>query len=527
MKPNERTEGDGSGRDSRQRRAVLGLGSGYLSSAVMVVVGLVLTPFILGHIGRPGYGVWAVLGQVVGYVGLTEMGVGSAMMTYASRMGRGERGDRLSQLVTTAVGVQVLFGIASLLIAAVAVPFLPRFIDLGGTDQLVVVAAFLIVVLARSFQVVARPFEQTIVANQALATSYSISLGNQLLRAALIVVLLYAGLDLVGMALAALGGNLFSITLWVIAARKTAPGLEVAPRFFCRSWLRPLIGFSIWSFLGRTAAVVIYNTDNIVVSILIGSPAVATYVLTRRLLEVLRQQIFRIGNVLRPGVGEIIGGEENGAVPRVFLSSFRFYLVCVAVGGVSLAWITERFVGLWVGPENFGGQALVWVTLASLACLSMFHISSVFVVADLGVRTVAITRFTEALINLVVSVTLAKLGYGLVGVAAGTLIASLATSAWRIPLQALRRCGVTVRSLFFSAGMPSLVAATTCLLACWCLSHFRPLTEKSWTSLLCFVAILSLPNAALVGFLGMSRAQRMAFLSLGAREKWLSIFRRR
>ena len=60
---------------SRTRRLISGASIGYGHQAAVLLMGLWLTPFLLARIGPLDLGLWLVAGQLVGYLGLIELGV--------------------------------------------------------------------------------------------------------------------------------------------------------------------------------------------------------------------------------------------------------------------------------------------------------------------------------------------------------------------------------------------------------------------------------------------------------------------
>ena len=60
---------------SRSRRFLGGVALNYVNQAVVMLVGLWLTPFLLKHIGQHDYGLWLVGLQVLSYVMLMDFGV--------------------------------------------------------------------------------------------------------------------------------------------------------------------------------------------------------------------------------------------------------------------------------------------------------------------------------------------------------------------------------------------------------------------------------------------------------------------
>ncbi|HET9360120.1 MAG TPA: hypothetical protein VFO58_10225, partial [Vicinamibacterales bacterium] len=62
-------------RSGRVQRLLRGLGLGYLHTAGTILVGLWLTPYLLGQLGSYDYGLWLLGTQVVVYLSLLDLGV--------------------------------------------------------------------------------------------------------------------------------------------------------------------------------------------------------------------------------------------------------------------------------------------------------------------------------------------------------------------------------------------------------------------------------------------------------------------
>ena len=60
---------------SRTRRFVGGLSVGYLHTAIVTIVGLWLTPYLLRHLDQHDYGLWLLTTQILFYLGLTDVGI--------------------------------------------------------------------------------------------------------------------------------------------------------------------------------------------------------------------------------------------------------------------------------------------------------------------------------------------------------------------------------------------------------------------------------------------------------------------
>src|SRR5688572_23992615 len=133
----------------RAQRLLGGLGLGYLHTAGTILVGLWLTPFLLGHLGSHDYGLWLLGAQVVFYLGLMDLGVVAVIpreVASASGRGNAERVEAIRTLVAQTVRV-VLWQLPAVICVGIAtVWLLPTEWALLrgpiGTVVLVFVAAF-------------------------------------------------------------------------------------------------------------------------------------------------------------------------------------------------------------------------------------------------------------------------------------------------------------------------------------------------------------------------------------------------
>ena len=68
------------------RQLSLNVVSSYASFGIGIVLSLVLTRVLLRHLGASTYGLWIVLLALVGYLGLLDIGVGTAAVQRVARL---------------------------------------------------------------------------------------------------------------------------------------------------------------------------------------------------------------------------------------------------------------------------------------------------------------------------------------------------------------------------------------------------------------------------------------------------------
>src|SRR5580698_830213 len=75
----------------------------WLGLATTMVVGFLLTPFILHRLGNTALGLWVLMTSFTGYYGLLDLGIRNAIVQYVARYKATDEADELAKVVSTGV----------------------------------------------------------------------------------------------------------------------------------------------------------------------------------------------------------------------------------------------------------------------------------------------------------------------------------------------------------------------------------------------------------------------------------------
>src|SRR5690349_3924103 len=107
-------------------RVLRNTASNYIGKVLTLGIFFFLTPFILHRLGPTTYGLWTLVGSIVGYGALLDFGIASAVTKYvAEYRARGEVTNAQS-LVTTTLWLYALLGGAAIALSLIAAPFFPH-----------------------------------------------------------------------------------------------------------------------------------------------------------------------------------------------------------------------------------------------------------------------------------------------------------------------------------------------------------------------------------------------------------------
>jgi O-antigen/teichoic acid export membrane protein len=422
---------------SRTRNYLEGVTSGWIAKFLPVAVGFWLTPFILSHIGRDAFGLYALASSLIGWMALLDLGLTPGLKAHLARNSARPAPDAGSRLASSTFFPQL--GVALLVFcggwsAANSVPKL-----FAVSEPLARQAVALTELLAASLAVslATRSFNAVLVAHQHLKRDNAARLALVAVRAAVILLLLWRGYSLVALGVAHLAAVSVSSALNAYWAYRLVPGLSIRPSLLCIGELKLVAGCGAWFSAGAAAGLLISGTDRIVAGKLLSLESVTVLSVTASAYVFAEATLNQLVNNARPALGQLFGEHRPAAIARVYrqLLAGATGLGLVAACGIWAA--NEAFVSAWVGPEQYGGALLD--ALLGVNCVLALAIlpSRAVLAAHLTVRPQTLARLVEGGLNLVLTVWLTS-RLGLVGTALSTSLAALAASFWYLPRLTLR-----------------------------------------------------------------------------------------
>lgn len=442
---------------TRTKRAALGVLTNHASALVMAVAGFLLVPIVLRYVGRADYGLWATIGQVLGYLALLDLGVGSAVVRRAAQLRENNDRDAVNRMVSTAVAMYCVFGVIFLAVGGAVAFALPRWsaIPADRSSVAVVIFALMIAYTAVSFPL--RVCASTLVGYQRMAVVNLLNLAGSLLTILIAVILLRLGAGLLALPIGSVTAGLIAAVAGMIALRASIPGLRIRRQFVSSGEARELFGWSWQLFLNNMAVLIIYQTDNLVIAGSAGLEAVTTYTLTSRLPLYAMPLIFALSDSCLPAAVELCVQGNRERLRAVYQRVLQT-TSAAAVGIATIAWIfNDSFMRLWVGEQNNGGNALTLAFGFILVSRVLNQTASIVVISTGKLRGVVFMSLAEAALNLALSLWLVK-AYGIMGVAVGTAVAGAITSNWYVVYVVCRELGLSIFGYLSRGPLPALLA---------------------------------------------------------------------
>lgn len=446
------------GRKARRPSLVANAVSNWTALAVNIAIGLLLTPFIIRHLGKSGYGIWSLVGSVVGYYGLLQLGVASAITPYAARY-IGQRDWRgLNEVANTAMAMFTSLGVLVLLASFALSEPLAWFFQVAPEDA----AAFRYTVwLLGAAAAIAFPNKvlvSVIRGYENYVASNIVVIGSSLVRAGLTVLLLSQGKGLLGVALAVLIADGMALAANAIVCPRLAADVRFGISGARWKMLRKLLVYGSTTIVIVIADTLRLNIDSAVIGKFLSFEAVGVYAIAAILVRYSGQSIRAAMKVLKPRFAVLAGAGDHDALQRTLFRSLTVSSLLSFGGSALLIMIGRPLIAFWVG-DAFLDAFVPLVVLISALAFDFAQTPGVNVLYAVDrIRLLAVVQMGEAILNVGLSLLLV-VPYGILGVALGTAVPCLLVRLFIFPVLVTRVLRISVVVYYWRILPPALFLA--------------------------------------------------------------------
>lgn len=423
---------------SRSVRAKKNILASFAIKGCNILIGFVLVPLLIDYLNETKYGIWLTLTSLVAWFDLFDIGLGNGMKNkVAESLAKNDQELARYYVSTTYFALTLIVGLV-LLVFFIAQNFIPWSAvfnaapELGQELQTVALIVFGFFSAQFVIQLIGKLFE----ADQKPAISNVLRLIAQVLILVVVIILSKTTQDsLIYISLALM---LIPLVVHLIASFYFYSGMYAVYRpslkYVKAEYFRPLMSLGGSFFLIQVAYIVLYTTDSMIITRLLGPEHVTTYNIAYKYFNMV-PVVFNM--VMVPFWAAFTDAFTRGEVEwikKIINKSLRlwmgivFMVLCMIV-------LSPLFYSLWVGDR-------ISVPLSLSIAMGVYGIIYSFTtIYDMFLNGVGKLRLSLylAIFSMVVNIPLSyffaiPLGMGLTGVIVATIVSILPDLVFR-PIQ--------------------------------------------------------------------------------------------
>lgn len=397
---------------------------GLTANLLRVGTRLVLVPIFISHLGLGGYGIWATLMVIAGYLRFGSGGVKTCFQKYVAEAA--EKGDfeRANQLLTT--GTVAFVAVSSIALVPAAV--FPRFLAhlVGIPEQYVSQSAAAITLLAAAYLICdcVAVFESAVLGVHRVDLTQYLSAAVTIFTLAFYLVAFRLGCGLAtlvfGMALGEVGYAVCCVWL----ARRVIPEISLHPRYLTTRVTRELVNFTGSHQLLNLMELFYYGVVPIVLLRELGVEAAGVFAICDRLTRFATMGLEASLVPLLSGSTVVLGFDSPERKQSFLLKAFKMSLVATLLPLVFASAFGPATVLAWTGQAN----SLFRVGILLVAASALFRsLSRVGMIMYRSIGGISMDNAAQ-LLRIIILMVVVVLGrtWGFYGALSGLVLAELA-----------------------------------------------------------------------------------------------------
>ena len=310
-----------------------------------------ITPFIISHVGREGFGIWALVGVISSYAQLSDFGITDSLIKFMAEYKAKNDVLQLNRLINTAfmmyVAISVVFGF----ILKLALPFIISTV-LSIPQELTAKANYIFTIAIALFfiNMTMGVFGSLIIGFQRMGFSNLISLISTVIMACGTFIILGNGYGLEGLI-----HNNIIITMFVIVSNlfiawRLFPQMRFNPfKYFSGDTLKLIFGFSWKVQLSSLSNLLVYQVDRVLLSHFLGLVAVSNYEIANRIATQAKGFIASVFTPMTPAASSLQATQGLDKVRGLYNRSMKYMAIAAIPFSLLIVALAHPFMLTWMG----------------------------------------------------------------------------------------------------------------------------------------------------------------------------------
>lgn len=432
---------------SRKRAIGSNIKYNAISQIISFVVGLMLFPFIVSHVGKEIYGAYLLVTTFIGYFGVLDFGVGAAVAKYVAEfMGRDDR-QNTGKIINASLFFYSIIGI----ICAISLLVLSFFVDhlfaIGPQEAQTMRHLFWVAAAASLFIWPGRTFDGVLYGMQRFDWLAVNNMAATVLTAIFAYFIFTNNLGMVWFLAISYFFIIARYLVSYIVFKCQTIKIPVGIPYFDKKTSKTIFSFSFFLFLSSLLSLFIFNFDSFVIGTLASVSAVTLYGVGYSLQNGFRAINNLISGPLFPAGAQMEGKNEQDKQRELLFRGTRYMIMVFAPIVIITIIFAKLFITNWMGPGFAESILPAQVLIAYWLFTNPIEVGSNLLMAKGYVKVIFKITALNALLNVCLSLILVK-PLGILGVVLGTTVPMVLVSAPLYLYQILRVLKVSLKDFF-------------------------------------------------------------------------------
>lgn len=383
----------------------------YVSLFMSNLVSIIYTPIMLRLIGQAEYGIYNLATSLVGYLGVMDLGFGSAVIKYTSKYISENEKEKEYNLNGMFIIIYSILGFFTLILGIIIFINIDRLysesFSIKQLGILKTIILFMIFNMAISFPL--GIFSSIILSYEKFVFPKVLGIITKIVTPILVFMSLVTGYGSVGMVAINIIISILSSIISMVYCFKV---LKIKIKFnkLDFSILKEIIEFSFYIFVAMIVDKIYWSTDQLILGYISGPVVVAVYSIASTFNIYYRSFSTAISGMFLPIITKMISKENSDKeISEIFIKIGRIQYLIMTFILIGFILVGKDFIEVWAGEEYKDAYSIALLVMIPLTIPLIQTVGLSILQAKNLHKFRAKVYFIIAIINLFASIPLARL----------------------------------------------------------------------------------------------------------------------
>ena len=317
---------------------------------LVTLVGLYTSRVILEALGVDDYGIYGVIGGVVGLAGFLNSSMGGATSRFITfELGKGNF-DNLKSVFSTSLVIHLLLALLVLVLAeTIGLWFVNCKMNFPADRMFAVNVLYQFTILTMIVNFTQVPYTAAIIAHEKMSIYAYIEIINVCLKLGMLYIVILFKTD--------------KLILYAALVFCVSTSIALIYRFYCirkfpetkvrlkweKDIMRKMIAFSGFDLYGNMCGAVNYQGLPLILNIFFGVVANAGCTIANSVVVAVKNLTSSISQAFKPQIVKQYAQENIGEMASLMLKANQFTLLAFAAVGIPVFFATPQLLNIWLG----------------------------------------------------------------------------------------------------------------------------------------------------------------------------------
>jgi O-antigen/teichoic acid export membrane protein len=428
----------------------------FITLVSSIGIAFFMMPFIIKSVGDEDYGLWVIIGSVLSFYSVMDLGISSATQRYLSFTLHLKDNNRLNQYLNCSLLIYTCISIFVLAITAIIFISADNIVD----DSNSVLQFQIIILVMGSTLAVSFPFyvvNGIIVANMRYDISATINFAKIIIRAGSTYYAISSGYGIIAMAIITSSTDFLSNVLLTYYARKMAPWVRLGRPYINKSTMKELFSYSGYALAGTTADKLRINSAPLFINHMLSLSSVTIYAIGAQFMSYFNQAISSFLTVTFPLFTKNVSLDNKKKIQSDFFLLTKISSSISVIGVTVIVILCQPFVIIWMGEGYIQSVEVVYILIVGTAIVACQQPAVQFFFAVSKNKYHTWMNIVEGLFTLMLYLFLSKL-FGINGVALALVVPQVVTRVIIQPIFICKLIAISKLSYFNVLFRPIVVS---------------------------------------------------------------------